>query len=181
MLNRCSTTRSALDFEWFSTCLTSIVYVDTLCRTMIRSHPVNAESCRGNRTRCTIQREKIDSVTLNVEFHHRMNLPRGVFGHVLAMVALIFRSVADVPKCSCGAARRRCNNECHHSHHCAVSYHVGVAVWSTKSLDASLSRTPRHRLASSLPAEVTGPLTFFPLGETAKGSLANNHQSKTKD
>jgi hypothetical protein len=25
------------------------------------------------------------------------------------------------------------------------------------------------------------PLTFFPLGETAKGSLANKHQSKTKD
>src|SRR5882724_9511507 len=33
-------------------------------------------------------------------------------------------------------------------------------------------------LALSLPAALNRPLTFFPLGETATGSLANNHQKQ---
>src|SRR5258705_3797486 len=43
----------------------------------------------------------------------------------------------------------------------------------------TLSRPERHdHGASSLRAAINRPLTFFPLGETAKGSLANNHQKQ---
>jgi hypothetical protein len=41
-----------------------------------------------------------------------------------------------------------------------------------------LTPTADDHAASSLPAEVTGPLTFFPLGENCEGFTRNNHQSK---
>src|SRR5262245_39500660 len=49
--------------------------------------------------------------------------------------------------------------------HCACSYHFVIAVWSTKKLLTSSGPERHDHGASSLPAAVTGPLTFFPLGE----------------
>jgi hypothetical protein len=45
-----------------------------------------------------------------------------------------------------------------------------------KVVDCLSPRTARCALALSLPAAIDRPLTFFPLGETAKGSLAKEHQ-----
>src|SRR5262249_23022017 len=55
-----------------------------------------------------------------------------------------------------------------------------IFAWMAKNIDCLLVGAARSSLAPSLPAAINRPLTFFPLGETAKGSFANNHQSKTR-
>src|SRR5262249_52390408 len=51
--------------------------------------PPQREVCRK-----TLQVGKLSANRLDVQFHHRMDLPNSVVRHVLSTVALIFRSMA---------------------------------------------------------------------------------------
>ena len=51
---------------------------------------------------------------------------------------------------------------------------LSLPCGARKIVDSRRSRAARSRCVKSASSDEP-PLTFFPLGETAKGSLANNH------
>ncbi len=80
--------------------------------------------------------------------------------------------------CRCRAANQRGNYECCRILHSGLFISLCHYRVEHKKL-LTPSRPERHdHKASSLPAAINRPLTFFPLGENAKGSLAKNHQKQ---
>jgi hypothetical protein len=54
----------------------------------------------------------------------------------------------------------------------------GFPSGSLKNVDSLPPRAARSRRVKCASRAINATLTFFPPGETAKGSVANNHQSK---